>query len=91
MVLKTLLFPVTIILNILLGMAKFLLFFGSGLLAIIAFIMFVLGIFAIFTLGFFFSLPIFFIGYLCSPWGMPRIGSWIIYQVETFNSWLKTL
>ncbi len=91
MLLKIILFPITVILNILLGMSKFILFFGSGLLAILAFILFIIGIFAVFALGIFYALPILFLGYLVSPWGMPRIGSWVIYQVEMFNMWLKSL
>ncbi len=90
--LKILLFPVTLILNILLGMSKFVLFFGSFFLNILAFFFFLGAIISLFS-GDLISigLPLLFMGYLLSPWGLASVGIWLIAKVEGFNNWLKTV
>lgn len=87
--LKIILLPITLALNILLGISKFVLVFGSGLLGVLSFVLFVLGIAIIFVAGFSQALPAFIMGYLISPWGLPMVGSWVIAHVEYFNDWLK--
>lgn len=87
--LKIILLPITLALNILLGLSKFVLVFGSGLLGILSFFLFVLGIGTIIVAGFSQAIPAFISGYLISPWGLPMIGAWIIARVEYFNDWLK--
>lgn len=82
--LKILLFPITLALNILLGISKFV--FGGGLLSVLSF---VLGIGIIIVASFSQAVPAFIAGYLLSPWGLPMIGVWIIARVEYFNDWLK--
>lgn len=87
--LKIVLMPITLTLNILLGLSKFVLVFGSGLLGIQSFFLFVLGIGTIIVAGFSQAFPAFIAGYLISPWGLPMIEAWIIARVEYFNDWLK--
>ncbi len=87
--LKILLFPITLALNILLGISKFVLVFGGGLLGVLSFVFFVLGIGIIIVASFSQAVPAFIAGYLISPWGLPMIGAWIIARVEYFNDWLK--
>ncbi|MDU6975408.1 MAG: CD1845 family protein [Clostridiales bacterium] len=87
--LKIILLPITLVLNILLGLSKFVLVFGSGLLSILSFLLFVLGIGTIIVAGFSQAIPAFIAGYLISPWGLPMIGAWIIARVEYFNDLLK--
>lgn len=87
--LKILLFPITLALNILLGVSKFVLVFGGGLLGVLSFVFFVLGIGIIIVASFSQAVPAFIFAYLISPWGLPMIGAWIIAQVECFNDWLK--
>lgn len=88
-VLKIILLPITLVLNILLGISKFVLVFGGGLLGVLSFVFFVLGIGTIIVAGFSQAIPAFVVGYLISPWGLPMIGVWIIARVEYFNDWLK--
>ena len=87
--LKILLFPITVALNILLGISKFVFVFGGGLLSVLSFVLFVLGIGIIIVASFSQAVPAFIAGYLLSPWGLPMIGVWIIARVEYFNDWLK--
>lgn len=89
--LKIGLFPITLALNILLGISKFVLVFGGGLLGVISSLLFTLGVVVIFMAGFSKALPAFVIGYLISPWGLPMIGAWIIAHVEYFNDCLKRI
>ncbi len=92
LLIKILLFPITLILNILLGLSKFLLVFSTGILGVLSFILFVIGIIGliageVFTIG----VPILILGYIISPWGLPKLGVWIINVVERFNNWLSSL
>lgn len=87
--LKILLFPIILALNILLGISKFVLVFGGGLLGILSFLFFILGIGIIVVASFSQAIPAFIVGYLFSPWGLPMIGVWVIARVEYFNDWLK--
>lgn len=87
--LKIVLLPITLTLNILLGISKFVLAFGGGILCVLSFILFTLGIGTIIVAGFSQAIPAFIVGYLISPWGLPMIGAWIIARVEYFNDWLK--
>ena len=89
--LKIVLLPITLALNILLGISKFVLVFGGGLLGVLSFILFALGIGTIIVAGFSQAIPAFIAGYLISPWGLPMMGAWIIARVEYFNDWLKGL
>ncbi|GMQ61475.1 CD1845 family protein [Vallitalea maricola] len=88
-ILKIILLPITLALNILLGMSKFVLLFGSGLLGVLSFLFFILGIGMIIVASFSQAIPAFIVGYLFSPWGLPMVGVWIIARVEGFNEWLK--
>lgn len=87
--LKIILFPITLALNILLGLSKFVLVFGGGLLGVLSFLFFILGIGIIIVASFSQAIPAFIFGYLISPWGLPMIGAWVIARVEYFNDWLK--
>lgn len=89
--LKIVLLPITLALNILLGISKFVLVFGSGLLGVLSFVLFALGIGIIIVAGFSQAFPAFVAGYLISPWGLPMIGVWLIARVEFFNEWLKAI
>lgn len=89
--LKMILLPVTLALNILLGLSKFVLVFGGGLLGVLSFLFFALGIGTIIVAGFSQAIPAFIAGYLISPWGLPMAGVWIIARVEYFNDWLKSI
>lgn len=87
--LKIALLPITLALNILLGISKFVLVFGGGLLGVLSFVLFILGIGTIIVAGFSQAIPAFIAAYLISPWGLPMIGVWLIARVEYFNEWLK--
>ena len=87
--LKIVLLPITLALNILLGISKFVLAFGGGILGVLSFVLFALGIGTIIVVGFSQAIPAFIAGHLISPWGLPLMGAWIIARVEYFNDWLK--
>ncbi len=89
--LKIILLPITLALNILLGLSKFVLVFGSGLLGVLSFLFFAIGIGTIIVAGFSQAIPAFIAGYLISPWGLPMVGAWLIAHVEYFNDWLKRI
>lgn len=89
--LKIILLPITLVMNILLGISKFVLVFGGGLLGVLSFVLFILGIGIIVVASFSQAIPAFIAGYLISPWGLPMVGVWIIARVEYFNDWLKSV
>lgn len=70
---KIILLPITLVLNILLGISKFVLVFGGGLLGVLSFVLFILGIGIIVVASFSQAIPAFIAGYLISPWGLPMI------------------
>lgn len=89
--LKIVLFPIALVLNILLGMAKFVLFYGGALLNILSFLFFVLGVISLCTNAeLTVWLPALLFGYAISPWGLPMAAARIVAMVECFNDWLKT-
>lgn len=90
--LKILLFPVTLILTILLSICEFLTIFSSMLLSIVAMIFFVLGLGSIILLretkdGIYAIV----LAYLVSPYGIPMFAAWLIGKIEGLNNLLKSV
>lgn len=90
--LKIILFPITLSLSLLLSVSKFLLIFGGGLLGLVSSLCFTMGLIILLflsdrTMG----LATLAVAYLMSPYGLPLLGAWIIAHVEGFNDWLKAV
>ena len=86
---KILLAPIRIFLTVTISVFKFLLSFSSTILAIIAFVVLMVGIFffvdgekadGIYALVF---------AWVISPWGLPIVATWLLSRLIIFRDWLK--
>ena len=90
--LKILLFPITLILSVIVLVCKFLCVFSSMLLSILAFILFVLALAIMMLLGEVGEgLKGLLAAYLISPYGVPMLASWLIGTVDGLNERLKSI
>ena len=87
---KILLTPIRIFLTVTISVFKFLLSISSIILAIIAFVVFMVSIFlfvdgektdGIYALVF---------AWIISPWGLPMIATWLLSRLIIFRDWLKS-
>lgn len=87
---KIFLAPVRIFLNVTISVFKFLLSISSTILAIIAFVVFMVSVFffvdgektdGIYALVF---------AWIISPWGLPMIATWLLSRLIIFRDWLKS-
>ncbi len=87
---KILLTPIRIFLTVTIAVFRFLLSISSTILAIIAFVVFVVSIFffvdgektdGIYALVF---------AWIISPWGLPMIATWLLSSLIIFRDWLKS-
>lgn len=88
-IIKIFLTPIRIFLTITIAVFKFLLSISSTILAIIAFVVFMVSIFffvdgektdGIYALVF---------AWVISPWGLPMIATWLLSRLIIFRDWLK--
>jgi len=90
--LKILLFPVTLALTILVLVCRFFCNFSSVILGIISFVLFALGLGIVIILqdppG---SLTAFIIAYLISPYGIPKFAEWLIDRLDDLNCAIKSI
>ena len=90
--LKILLFPITLMVSIILLVCQFVCVFSSMLLSILAFILFALGFAAMVFLGDTNEgLKAMFIAYLISPYGIPMLAAWLIGKITGVNECLKAI
>ena len=90
--LKVLLFPITLLLNMVLAIAKFILVLGGSLLGILSFVFLLIGVGGMITGDYqTVGIPALIFGYLLSPLGLPLIAIWVIARIELFNDWLKSM
>lgn len=90
--LKILLFPITLMVSIILLVCQFVCVFSSMLLSIFAFILFALGLATILLLdetkqG----ISALFIAFLISPYGIPMLAAWLIGTMGGINERLKSI
>lgn len=87
---KIFLAPVRIFLTVTISVFKFLLSISSTILAIIAFVVFMVSVFffvdgektdGIYALVF---------AWIISPWGLPMIATWLLSRLLIFRDWLKS-
>lgn len=90
--LKILLFPITLALSIILLICQFICIFSSMLLSILAFLLFALGLAAMMFLGDTKEgLKAILIAYLISPYGIPMLAAWLIGTMSGINERLKAI
>lgn len=90
--LKILLFPITLALSIIVLVCQFLCVFSSMLLSILAFLFFVLGLAIMVFVGEIGEgLKALLVAYLISPYGIPMLASWLIGTVDGLNERLKSI
>ncbi|MEG0693430.1 MAG: CD1845 family protein [Oscillospiraceae bacterium] len=90
--LKILLFPITLALTIIVLVCQFLCVFSSMLLSIVAFLLFVLGLAVMVFIGEIGEgLKALFAAYLISPYGLPMLAAWLIGAVDGLNDRLKAI
>ena len=86
---KIFLTPVRLFLTVTISVFKFLLSISSTILAIIAFVVFIVSVFffvdgektdGIYALVF---------AWIISPWGLPMIATWLLSRLIIFRDWLK--
>ena len=92
LILKIILFPISLVLSILTAFLKFLLSIGTTILYIVM----ILCVFA--ALGSFFMLhdtkagiEALILGFLLSPYGLPMIGAMVIVFIEVLNDKIKAI
>ena len=86
---KIFLAPIRVLLTIAISIFKLLLTFSSTILAIIAFVVFIVSIF-------FFAdgektdgIYALILAWIISPWGLPMISTWLLSRLIIFRDWLK--
>lgn len=90
--LKILLFPITLVLSVVVLVCQFLCVFSSMLLSVLALLLFVLALAVIILLGEVGEgLKALFAAYLISPYGIPTLASWLIGTVDGLNERLKAI
>ncbi|PPK44994.1 hypothetical protein BD821_12140 [Clostridium algidicarnis DSM 15099] len=90
--LKILLFPITLMVSIILLVCQFVCVFSSMLLSILAFFLFALGFAAMVFLGDTNEgLTAMFIAYLISPYGIPLLAAWLLGTMGGINERLKSI
>ena len=90
--LKILLFPITLIVSIILLVCQFVCVFSSMLLSILAFILFALGLATIVFLGDVKQgITALFITFLLSPYGLSMIAAWLIGTIGGINERIKSI
>ena len=90
--LKILLFPITLMVSIILLVCQFVCIFSSMLLSILAFFLFTLGLATMLLLGETKQgISALFIAFLISPYGIPMLAAWLIGTMGGINERLKSI
>ena len=90
--LKILLFPITLILSVIVFVCQFLCLFSSMLLSVFALLLFVLALAIMVLLGEVEEgLKALLAPYLISPYGIPILATWLIGTVDGINERLKAI
>ncbi|MBG0765907.1 MAG: hypothetical protein H0S78_13750 [Tissierellales bacterium] len=90
--LKIILFPITLILTVILLICEFICLFGSALLSILAFVIFVLALAIIIFVGETHDgIKTLVLAYLISPYGVPMLATWVIGKIGQVNEWVKAI
>lgn len=87
---KILLTPIRIFLTVTISVFKFLLSFSSTILAIIAFVVFMVSIFFFVDREKTDGIYALVLAWIISPWGLPMIATWLLSRLIIFRDWLKS-
>jgi len=86
------LFPITMLFSVILLICEFICLFGTALLSILAFVIFVLALAIIILLGEKQDgIKILVLAYLISPYGLPMLTTWMIGKIGQVNERLKAI
>ena len=90
--LKILLFPITLILTVLILFFDFICLFSTAVLSILSFVVLMIALGTIFILretseG----IKAIVLAYLISPYGIPLFAAWLISKIEGLNDLLKSV
>ena len=90
--LKILLFPITLILTVLILFFDFICLFSTAVLSVLSFVMLMIALGTIFILretseG----IKAIVLAYLISPYGIPLFATWLISKIEGLNDLLKSV
>ena len=90
--LKILLFPITLILTVLILILDFICLFSTAVLSILSFVVLMIALGTIFILretseG----IKAIVLAYLISPYGIPMFAAWLIARIEGLNDLLKSV
>lgn len=88
-IVKILLTPIRIFLTVTISVFKFLLSFSSTILAIIAFVVLMVGIFFFVDGEKTDGIYALVLAWIISPWGLPMIATWLLSRLIIFRDWLK--
>lgn len=87
---KIFLAPVRIFLTVNISVFKFLLSISSTILAIIAFVVLMVGIFFFVDGEKTDGIYALVLAWIISPWGLPMIATWLLSRLIIFRDWLKS-
>ncbi len=87
---KIFLAPIRIFLTVTISVFKFLLSFSSTILAIIAFVVLMVGIFFFVDGEKTDGIYALVLAWIISPWGLPMIATWLLSRLIIFRDWLKS-
>jgi hypothetical protein len=90
--LKIILFPITLILTVILLICEFICLFGTMLLSILALLLFILALGIMIFLGEVQEgINVLVLAYIISPYGAPMLAAWMIGKIGQVNEWVKTI
>lgn len=90
--LKIFLFPITLLFSVILLICDFICLFGTALLSILAFVIFVLALAIIIFLGETQEgIKTLVLAYIISPYGVPMLAAWMIGKIGQINERLKAI
>ncbi len=90
--LKVILFPITLVLSITVATSRFLCHFSSVLLSILSVVIFLIAVLALLILKDpLAALNAGIIAFVISPYGIPKLADWLIDKLENFNCLLKSI
>lgn len=87
---KIFLTPIRIFLTVTISMFKLLLSFSSTILAIIAFVVFIVSIFFFIDGEKTDGIYALVLAWIISPWGFPMIANWLLSRIILIRDWMKT-
>lgn len=91
LLLKIVLFPITIILSILIAFLNFLIAASSIILSIISFVIFIAALASFIQKDVVTGIQGLVIAFLLSPFGLPKVASYIVGALQVANEFIKAV